>query len=92
MARRARSVPIPWSEPPPDTRPRGTVRFADAPTSILNERVSTFNDPHSPGLKGTSEGVRPVENDDVRRRWGYNGAEGVEIMNRKRGVAGDEEE
>ncbi len=48
-------------EPEPDTRPIGSVLFADPSTAAFTSQVHTFNEPFSPRSRPTSpEGIRSV--------------------------------
>jgi hypothetical protein len=74
-----------------DTRPTGSLQFADPSTAELPRHIQTFNDPHSPRSTGECSGIntrtgRLVPYGD--RRSGDVWAE----MNAKRGVSEKEDE
>jgi len=94
MARRRRG-PIAISihaEVEEDTRPLGSVRFADPSTADMTSRFNTFNEPYSPSSKGTQTGIRSVRTDRLGLSgYGLGGDQWSE-MNRKRGVFDKDDE
>lgn len=89
MARR--HVPIAFTIPE-DTRPSGTVQFADPTRAEQCGDVHTFNEPYSPRSQGHQDGIKPTferRNPWVQQQSGRNAwAE----MNRKRGFSTEDED
>ena len=92
MARRRSVVTVPYPVTfEEDTRPEGSLRFADPSKAEFPRHIHTFNEPHSNAM-GESHGVRsmtgmlvPWDDRHVNDPWA--------VMNRKRGVvdpAGEE--
>lgn len=70
------------AEAEPDTRPTGSLLFADPAAAQFPRQVHTFNDPPSGSASGTCEGIQSMGR--------YTG-DAWANMNRKRGVDdGDE--
>jgi hypothetical protein len=47
-------------EPEVDTRPIGSVLFADPSKAAFPQQIHTFNEPHSPRAHGHQSGIRTV--------------------------------
>lgn len=67
-----------------DRRPTGSLQFADTSKHRMEERLNTFNDPHSRRAIGEMTGIRPMPACTVNY-----GA--LEAMNRKKGVLAEED-
>jgi hypothetical protein len=71
-----------------NSRPIGSLRFADPSTAELPRHIHTFNEPHSPNSVGEQNGVRSMTGDLVP--WPDRHTTDLwAAMNRKRGVTDD---
>jgi len=94
MARRNRLMPATFVEPEPDTRPTGSVLFADPSTAEFPRQIHAFNDPRGNNSHGEQNGVRTMTGRLVpwNDRQSETTGEGLWAnMNRKRGVKDDDE-
>lgn len=78
-----------------DTRPHGSVLFADPSMATLTGRVKTFNEPHSKNAAGKMTGIRSMTGrlTPYGDRTGTSTGEGAwSSMNEKRGTTAETED
>lgn len=84
----ARNVRHYGAEVEEDTRPLGSVSWAD-PAAGMTERIHTFNEPRSPDTPSEQRGIRNGCS-NIPFMAAYNSHEQLRAMNRRKGIEEDD--